>query len=260
MNRSKILIISAIIFLFATSIVASQAGAAEKEEMSKLQNNLANANKEVATYKDKILSSPQMVALKKEAADFDKSLKAKGKELSDLLNAKYNKNPEFVDLSAKIKEADAINSELTKIHNDAEGTPEIKNMKKEASDLRAKALSTEQEAKKLVDSKLSSDKHFKELQDKKASLGNAASKLATLRKDVMNNPDVKTLEAEVAKLKDNLITKANELRKASDSALKMLSADEKFKALQQNVKDLNQKIENLRKASPAPVTRTPKAK
>jgi DNA repair exonuclease SbcCD ATPase subunit len=260
MKRSKTLIVSMVMFLFAISIVAVQARAATKEEITKLQNDLTDANKKVMAYKDNFLASPQIVALKKEAADLGTSLKTKAKELEDLLDVKYNKNPEFVDLSAKVKEADAINSELTKIHNSIESEPEIKNMKKEAADLRAKALTIEQEAKKLLESKFSSDKKVKELQDKKANLGNAAAKLANLRKDVMNSPEVKALQAEIAKLKDNLTTKANELRKTSDSTLKILNSDEKFKALEQNVKDLRQKVENLRKAKASPVTPTPKAK
>ena len=259
MNRSKVLIVSAVIFVFAISIAAVRAGAASKEETVKLQNDLVNANKEVAAYKEKLLTSPQIAALKSEVTDLGASLKNKAKELGDLLNSKYSKNPEFADLSAKVKETDAINLELTKIHNGIENEPEIKNMKKEAADLRAKALAIDQEARKLTESKFSSDEKAKGLQDKKAGMGNAAAKLANLRKDVLSSPDVRALQAEVAKLKDSLSVKAGELRKASDSVLKTLNSDEKFKALEQNVKDLRQKVEGLRKTPPAPVN-IPKAK
>ena len=258
MNRSKTLIASVVIFLFAISAAAAQASAATKEEVTKLLNDLTHANKEVTAYKDKFLASPQIVALKKEVANFNESLKTKAKELEDLLNTKYNKSPEVVDLSAKVKETYAINSELIQAHNGIENEPEIKNMKKEAADLRAKALAIEREAKKLVESKFNSDKKVKELQDKKANLGNATAKLFNLRKGVMNSSDVKALQVEISKLKDNLTTKANELRKASNNTLKMLNSDEKFKVLEQNVKDLSQKVRNSRKASP--ITPTPKAK
>ena len=50
----------------------------------------------------------------------------------------------------------------------------------------------------------------------------------------------------IFKLRNNLTTKANELRKASNNTLKMLNSDEKFKVLEQNVKDLSQKVRNSR--------------
>ena len=250
MKKTRTLIVSAIVFLSVMSMATPRAGAATKDEMTDLLNGLAKANKEVMAYREKLLATPQIVGLKKEVGNLEKSLKIKNKEFEDSLDGLYNKNSAYADLSAKLKESYAISAELNKIHNDIESAPEIKNMKKEAADLRAKAFAIEKEERKLTESKFNANEKVKKLQEKRTSLGNPAVKLAEVRKNVMNSPDVKVLQTEVANLKDNLATKNNALRKMQNNALKTLDTDEKFKALEQNASDLRRKVKNSRKAPP----------
>ena len=258
MNKMSALSVSTVVFLFAISLGVAQASTTTKEEMSKLLSDSTKANKEVTAYREQFLTSPKIVALKKEVEDSNKSLKTKVKEFEGLWDAKYNKNSEVVALLAKTKEAYAIDSELTRVRNGMENEQEIKNMKKEAADLRTKAFAIEQKTRKLVESKFSSDEKVKELQAKKASLSSASTKLFELRKNAMNSSDVIALQAEIFKLKNDLSTKTNEFRKSTDSVLKTLNSDEKFKALEQNAKDLSLKVKNSRKV--LPIIPTQKAK
>ena len=253
MRRCKILAICAAIFLSGAFIFGSQAKAAQQDEITKVEKELAAAKKAVEAYRNKLLESPAAANIKKEVAALEASAKIKAKELEGILNAKLNKEPVFIELTAKAKELENANAELAKIRARLDKDPEVAKIRQDAAYMRTKAAELDKEAKKLFESKFNSDEKAKELAAKKSGLANVPKDLVNFKRDVMNSPEVKTLQAEAANLRTTITAKNAELRKIADNAAKSLKTDERIKILEAKVKELGQKLANLRKA-PAGVT------
>ncbi len=251
MKRHKILVICASIFLSGAFIFGAQARAATQDEIAKAEKELAAAKKDLEAYRSKLAENPAVANLRKEIAALEASAKAKAKELESLLNTRMNKEPAFLELTAKAKELEGVNKELAEIRARLDKDPEVAKIKKDAAYMRTRAAEFDKEAKKLLDAKFNSDEKAKELTAKQAALKNVPRDVANFRKDVMNSPEVRTLQQEVDRLKKGLGSKSIELGKATRETAKALKEDKRLKSLESKVKDLGQKLASLKK-TPVP--------
>jgi chromosome segregation ATPase len=250
MRNLKLCAVVLPVFLFGASLCASDAWAATADDIAKGERELASARNDLELHRKKLLENPILVKVKKEVSELDSTVKNKDKEFADMLDSKINKNPTYLELVAKVRELNSVNADLRKCAAAAENDPEVKKIRKEAQDLRSKAQALDLEARKEADSKFNSDPKVKELLAKQSGLKDSARAEADFRRGAMNDPQVKALQAELGDTRKRIAAKDKELRAATDS---MLKADQKLKTLDLRVKELNQKLIQLKKsAAPVP--------
>jgi chromosome segregation ATPase len=214
---------------------------ATDNELTTAQNELAKAKVELETYRKTLNEEPSYVKLKNESATLDNTVKGKEKELLDLIDTAIYKNPAYVGLMTKNSELDKINSEIEKAKIAAENTPDVQKLKKDATDLREKAKSKEDEARKVVKESLASNEKVKELLAKKSELANVPIQMTKFKKDAMDNPRVKLLQQSLASIKKEAATK----HKALENATEAIKKDNKLNALEISIKELEQKVKAL---------------
>ena len=236
--------------IIGTLLLADYLVFAAEDQVAQYEKQLSSAKRELEQYKKNLTEGPAAAAIKKEIAELDASVKAKDKELAALLDSRLEKNTAYLELAAKVKELERINSELKKFHDAVvESDPGIKALQKEAQDLRVKAVAKEREARKLIDSKLNSDQNVKGLLAKKAPIAGAGREKMNFTQDIMNDPQIKAIQAESADLKRKLSAKANQLR---NTVVNLLKTDVRLKALELRVTELNKQISGLRKVQKGP--------
>ena len=189
------LVITSLVVAAIASLFGDRALIAAEDEVAKYEKSLSNAKKELEAYRKGLLNSPAISAIKKEMEGIAASSKAKDKELAALLDPMLNSNPAYMDLESKAKEAGNIESELRKYRAAIESSSEIVSLKKEATDLRARAQAREQEMRRIFDARFTADQKVKDLIGRKEIAAKAQREAAELKKNVMNVPQVKALNA-----------------------------------------------------------------
>jgi|GEM_PF-6170578 len=242
-QRYLVMMIVMGLFFAAGSLFAAET------ELSKIEKELNTVRNEYEAYKKSLLENPEIAELKKDFNSLLTASRAKEKEFVSLMDSKINKNQTYLDLVTKEKEFHMVSADLRKTSDALRNDPEVTKLIKEAAFLRAKATSLEQEAKKIIADKIGNDPKIKELNGKLAPIGKISQELAEYRKNVNNDPQVKDFKAELEKMRESVSEKNIELRDATDDLLKN---DDEIKTFEQTIKDLNNKISELRKA-PKPV-------
>ena len=212
------------------------------------EKELTQARSEMAAYKIAVLKTPEIEALAKEMKSLDEAAAIKDKEFRAMVDNKLNKDPKYIELMARSKEASEVNALISKYRTEAENDPQAAKLKKESDALRSKAKALEAEAKKLVDAKFNSNEKVRSLLAKKAELAKAASEGAKYKNAVMGDVQIQQLQKALKIAKDAAMAKRSELRKISENLLKN---DEKMVKLEAKIKELNDKAMEMRKATDA---------
>ncbi len=249
MRQMGFALICAGVFISGALLFSNNILSAAEDQAAQYEKKLADARKEAELYKKGLMEGPVAAGIKKEAAALDASAKAKGRELASILDSKLEKNPAYLELVAKTKELDRVNSEIRKIRSAADSDPDVRALQKESAELRARAAAKDQEARRLADSKYNADPKLKDLLTKKSLVANAGKEAADFKKAAMNDPQIKKLQAESSDLKKQLTAKNSRLRAATDNLLK---TDVRLKALESRVTELNKQAAESRKGQSGP--------
>lgn len=210
----------------------------QNDENAIARRELADAKAALAEYGKQFSESTELADIKKSISDLDAALKAKQKELAAILEQKMDKDPAYIELSAKKKEYDSIVANIAAKRAEAEKDAKVKALRKEAAELKAKSNTKIKEAATVIEAKLKSDPVVKALAQRKEALATAPRDVTNFKNTILNEPSVKAIRDQIQESTAALSEKKADLR---EIVVEKMQADPKYNELNDKVRMLTEK-------------------